>query len=346
MTDPTFPYQGVLVRDSLNDNGTSPSSDVAYESPDIIPYGAQLLSLATAMSTYGETIGRPLSTGTGSVNNIFVRAKNLNPEPETATVALYYARASLLNAPAIGGAWKQLNDNSGRSEVPLVGSGGTQTLTSQAIALTDSAFALNGLVPPPGGDHYCLMAIVQAEGFTITVPSSWPTNSAFSNWVQTNPAVGWKNVAYYTQTSNAFSATYQFGNLNSTAEQTEFIISTEGPYLPADTTITLTCTSNDYPFRLAQIVSDPPTSGRQSIPFIPSTNTPPNFAGAVTLEIQPPTGISIPSGVSIRLGYYQIPNPDIALDLEMARDVTSVDETGVQTTHNLVALGAVNVITL
>ncbi|MFM7469319.1 MAG: hypothetical protein ACKO37_07465, partial [Vampirovibrionales bacterium] len=122
-------------------------------------------------------------------------------------------------------------------------------------------------------------------------------------------------------------------------------ITTTDPYLPANTTITLTCTDATYPFELTQTVQTPPTSGNATTVFVPSTEVPAGFTGAVTVTITPPTGGSIPVGTSVDFGYYQIPNGDIALDLEIARPVEIKDATGTVLSNNtLVALGAVHII--
>jgi hypothetical protein len=344
MTNPTFPYQGVLVRDSLSDTGSEASTGCVYQSPDIIPYGDDILSLQSAVSTYDSDIGKGLSTGSSSVNYIFVRAKNLNAANQTATVSLYRTSASLLNAPDVSGIWEPVLTASGKQQNSLVVSGDSTTIPSDGIALTEEAFTLDDLTPPPN-DHYCLMAIVDDPDFSITTPPSWPTNSAFASWVGGNPAVAWRNVTQYKDTSNAFSGIYQFGNINGSPEAIAFIVSCDSPYLPSGTTVKVTCTNSNFPLSMSHTVSAAPRSGTQRIPFIPSQNIPANFAAALTIEIVPSASNPIPSGLSIQFSYYQIPNSDIELDAQMARPVTFVDDTGATQSNALVFLGAVTIVT-
>ncbi|MFM7468131.1 MAG: hypothetical protein ACKO37_01335, partial [Vampirovibrionales bacterium] len=227
MTTPSFPYQGILIRDLLDDTGQAATTGVPCVSPDIIPYGNDILSPAVASSTYNSDIGKPLSVGTGSTNNIFVRAKNLNPQVQTGNVNLYYATASLLNAPSIGGSWNPLVSASGLSAVPLCDTQNPSSLNiaSQDVALSQTAFSFNNVVPPGVNDHYCLLAVVNDPQYPVDIPSSWATNSAFASWVQGNPAVAWRNLCH-TATQSTFSATYMFGNLNASAESVEFHITT------------------------------------------------------------------------------------------------------------------------
>ncbi|UUX51059.1 hypothetical protein NUH88_05045 [Nisaea acidiphila] len=348
MSNPTFPYQGVLVRDSFADNGTEASMDCVYRSPDIIPYGDDLLSLQDAISSYGSDIGKGLSTGAHSVNNIYVRSKNLNSANQSATVELYYARASLLNAPTIGGTWQSILSGTGNQKinfaVPATPTPST-TIPPQGIAATEQAFALNDLAAPPTGDHFCLMAIVYDPGFEITIPSSWASNSAFANWVAQNPAVGWRNISYYTNTTNAFSGTYQFGNLNASKETFEFILSCDGPYLPIGTTVNISCTDAKFPISMSQTVASVPTSGTQYMTFIPEQDMPANFTGALTVEIVPGTETPIPSGLSVHFNYYQVPDASIELDVQMTKTVSFADHTGAEHSQSLVALGAITIVT-
>lgn len=345
MTNPTFPYQGVFIRDSLSDTGSAASTGCVYQSPDIIPYGDGILSLQNAVSTYDSDIGKGLSTGASSVNYIFVRVKNLNSANQTAAVSLYRTSASLLNAPDVSGIWKQVLTGSGKQQNSLVVSGNSTAIPSEGIALTEEAFSLDGLNPPSPNDHYCLMAIVDDPDFSITIPSSWPTNSAFASWVGNNPAVGWRNVTLYNDTSNAFSGTYQFGNINTSDETFEIIVSCNSPYLPSGTTVKITCTDSKFPVSMSSTVSAPPSSGTQYITFIPSQKMPANFVGALTVEIVPSASNPIPSGLSILFGYYQIPNSSIELDVQMARPVTFVDVTGATHSNALVFLGAITIVT-
>lgn len=348
MANPTFPYEGVLVRDSFADNGSQPSMDCVYRSPDIIPYGDDLLTLETAISSYGSDIGKGLSTGSQSVNNVYVRAKNLNAAAQTAKVKLYYASASLLNAPTIGGTWQSVLSGTGLAEIDFkvpASPTPTTSIPSNGIAATAQAFAMNGISSPAQGDHFCLMAIVDEPGFEITVPSSWTSNSAFANWVASNPAVGWRNITHYTNTSNAFSGNYQFGNLNSSPETFEFILSCDGPYLPVGTTVTVFCTDAGFPFSLSQTVSSVPASGTQYLTFIPEQDMPAGFAGALTVEIIPGTETPVPSGLSLHFNYYQVPDTSIDLDVKMTKTLSFVDHAGAEHATALVALGAITIVT-
>src|SRR5688500_2607147 len=92
------PYQDVFVRDNFSDTGTIPTLGGVSQSPDIIPYGSGVLDVATAVRTYeGPDLGQDVVLP--GTNNIYVRAINLRPGTETATVALYYCDSSVFMLP-------------------------------------------------------------------------------------------------------------------------------------------------------------------------------------------------------------------------------------------------------
>ena len=188
-----WPYRDVFVRDNFDDDGNAPSSGTVHLSPDIIPYQGGTLDVAQAIATYGgPDIGKPFVQH--GANNIYVRAKNLQPAgTESGTVQLYFCPSSLFMIPS---QWtgNEVLTAGNTNTVSFVNAAGSMALNPGDICLTAEAFFLDGLPPTTNGDHYCLIAVVNTPNETTTIPSCFDSNAAFVAWVQNTPTVAWRNL--------------------------------------------------------------------------------------------------------------------------------------------------------
>jgi len=300
-------YNDLYIRDNFSDTGVIPSTGNPCQSPDIIPYQNGTLAWSTANSTYtGPDLGKSIING--GVNNIYVRAKNLNTVPGAGAVNLYYANASLFLLPKT---WTQITSAGGVKSLSLVDGTGQTSIAAGGIALSNPSFLLTGLPPGP---HYCLIATVQTTAHPITIPTSFPTNSAFSQWVQNNPAVGWRNISYAPNAQVQVIRTLAFGNVNQKQEYFYFRIAGRG-FVPG-TPVNCQCTNSACPINQNLTLPAPDAEGNQITGF--QTLVPANFWGDLVITVTSPSG-PFPSGATMTTSYYQIPDEGTALDRKMAR---------------------------
>lgn len=302
-------YNDLYVRDNFSDTGVTPSQGDLYQSPDIIPYQNEALSWDKASSTYpGPDIGKSIING--GVNNIYVRARNLNSSAGSGQATLYYTNYSLNLCQT--NKWVQLKSAGSVAALPFVNSSGSTSISSNGIALSNPSFLLTGLPPGP---HYCMIAVVQTAAHPVTIPQSFSSNAAFSQWVQNNPSVGWRNISYSPNTLTQLSRTARFGNVNS--QPADFVIIITGRGFVAGTKINSQCTDAACPINDNQVLPPPDTHGDQVISFV-KKGIPGNFWGDLVITATSPAG-KFPSGASLTISYYQIPISSKKLDMAVAQ---------------------------
>jgi hypothetical protein len=134
----------------------------------------QTLSWDRANSTYnGPDQGKNIING--GVNNIYVRAKNLNTVTGTGSVQLYYAKASLLlNPHDPKNSWQGIQSSTGRSLLSFVNGSNTTLIAAGEVAISNPSFLLTEL-SPVSQDHYCLTAVVQTPMHPVSKAArGWP----------------------------------------------------------------------------------------------------------------------------------------------------------------------------
>ena len=311
-------YNDIYVRDNFGDTGFTPSTGIPYQSPDVIPCQDGTLDWDTANSDYmGPDLGKPIING--GINNIYVRSKNLNDVVGAGKVNLYYSRASLFLRTD---EWTPVISAGKEATLSFVdGSGGT-SISPNGIAISNPSFLLTGL-PPVQNDHYCLIAVVQTDAHPVTIPSSFPTNADYDKWVQTNPGVGYRNISYSPNTQTQMSRSVGFGNMNLKTEY--FIIVITGQKFDEGTKINCQCTDKNCPIDNEQPLPKPNPQGNQIISF--GVSIPGNFWGDLVVTATSPGG-NFPTGASLLISYYQVPDTSVALDMEVARPFAMAGGTG------------------
>ncbi|MFZ1219461.1 MAG: hypothetical protein WAO00_09215, partial [Chthoniobacterales bacterium] len=282
----------------------------------IIPYQNGLFTIAQAISTYnGPDQGKPIINS--GQNNIFLRAKNLQPTgTESGTVALNYAKASLLLVPA---QWVAVLTGTGKSSVPFVNQAGNTQANPNDILLGQLAFLLTGL-PPASNDHYCFIAIVTTPNHQVSVPASFPSNAAFASWVQNNPAVGWRNISVLPNTLVQQVMSYVFGNMNQSSGYYYFQLkAASGNNYPTNTGLQVQCTDLRCQFNWTGTLPAPDGQGNQITGF--QQFIPGNITTTLTATMTSPNGQPFPANSRLSLTYYQVPSstPD-ELELSVIRE--------------------------
>lgn len=312
---PAFPGTSVYLRDNFQDHGQVPSVGCPYRSPDIIPMKSGSLTWQRASETYsGPDLGHDIVP---HGNNIYIRARHANeaPDPATATVELYAAKASLLVSPQIG-SWTQLRTEADKlTSVELTNSSGTNSLAPGAVALSTIAFHWDNVPAPGAHDHYCLVAFVNSE--LNELPKSWSSNVEFVQFVQNHPMVSWRNVSYDPNGATEITRRLDFGNLNAKGETLHFKV--EARRYPTGTTLKFCCPQCEPPIDVSMTLPKPNPNGIQITGF--DHFVPGSFKGTVSVTATAPTGSSFPAGAELIVSYLQYPSMEVPLELEVARDV-------------------------
>jgi hypothetical protein len=299
-------YNDLYVRDNFGDTGLYPSGGNPCQSPDIIPVQSGSLTWATANSTYaGPDQGQGIING--GVNNIYVRAKNLNTVAGAGTASLYYADASLFLLPTT---WTQINSAGGAGALSLVDGTGNTNIAASGIAISSPSFLLTGLPPGP---HYCLISVLQTATHPIQIPATFPSNAAFALWVQNNPAVGWRNISYQSNTSTQIIRTFSFASINPTPAYFHFRVLGRG--FATGTAVSAQCTDQTCPINQNMTLPAPDVNGNQITGF--DASVPANFSGNLVVTATSPSG-AFPKGATLTVTYYQYPALGDEVDMSAA----------------------------
>ncbi|WP_394825870.1 hypothetical protein [Pendulispora albinea] len=290
---------GLLVRDNFADTGTVPSTGTIWTSPDIIPYGQDVLSSAQAVSTYkGPDIGRPVVNNLN--NNIYVRCRNVSNHTMTGNVNLYYANSSLFLLP---NTWTQLKvPTVNNAFVTASGPAPSTSIPEGIIGMVQAPFNLSH-VPPE--HHFCFIAVVNDNNVPFPIPAKFASNAAFASWVASNPSVAWRNIVLCAGSNSNVTSYQTFGNCNPIAST--FIFSMVGKNLPPGTTWQAHCADKRLPqaFSASGTFS---TSGTASLQM----EVPPNIGGGnplltMAFTYTAPGGQAFPKNAVVTVTYYQVP---------------------------------------
>jgi hypothetical protein len=334
-------YNDLYSRDNFGDSGAVPSPGNPSMSPDIIPLQGGTLSWPQVQTSYnGPDIGLPIKNG--SPNNIYVRAKNLNLSAAGAgTVTLFYSKASVFLIPP----WTPITAAGGQGRLNLIDSTGNTSIGSQALAINNPSFLLTGL-PPISNDHYCLISVINTAAHPITIPSSFPSNAAFAQWVQNTPAVAWRNISRVPNGQTQVVRTFVFGNANPTGAY--FYFSFTGRGYVTGTGISLQCTDAANPIQWSGTLPAPDPNGNQITGFQNWVIGGPNgFSSTAVVTVTSPSG-AFPPGATLAFRYYQVPATMDALHRSAGRFVQVAQvhkKLGAQTfTAFLIPVGECNLV--
>lgn len=175
--------QKILLRDSLQDNGTVPST-FTYWSPDVIPYEEIANHRRFFASNYSQDVAKSIEADS-RFNRVYSRVKNLGSEKVTAYVHLYRSDWRLFNNP---GAWRdnKLETVSGRDYSRI------DEVEPNTIGVCDEPLLLRG-----DRNAHCMVAVV-TDSATYSPPSSFSSYGDYKGWIThaTNVALRNTNLVF------------------------------------------------------------------------------------------------------------------------------------------------------
>ena len=281
-------WTDILLRDSLEDNGTIPSPGYAYTSPDVICTQQSQIPNPTTYFTGNYTSDPNLSVIVNQNNYMYVRGKNLGTQASGGTVYLYWTPSSLLMLPAqwsqnamqanVGGRWQPYNT------LPQVNGG--------QVSVTQVPFAWSP-APAPRGDHYCTVSAVstQQHPWSASNIPSFPNSDAFVMWVRNNQNICWRNIWLV---SNPNTPNWDRLDLlnNNFSQDSPLLIKAQCSAVPIGTTITLKNTA------LGINTVQTTTSSNQTI-YSQGVTCPAGFNGYIETLAVLPVGTTWPPGALI-----------------------------------------------
>jgi len=179
-------YTDLYLRNTLADTGNLPRQGAMSASPDIIPWGLDLQPDPQTYFSGNYTTDPGKSLIADAWNYLYLRSKNLGPNPSTGDAYLYWAPSSLLLYPD---QWKvnALTTSGGAKFAKL------SNIASQAIGVTKDPYKWQPAMPG-GNFHYCLIGRVATEANPNPIPNTGDIKD-FAAWVAQSGGIGWRNVA-------------------------------------------------------------------------------------------------------------------------------------------------------
>jgi|CZKG01.1.fsa_nt_gi hypothetical protein len=275
-------FNGMLMRDALNDDGTVPSPGYSYASPDIISHAEVAAPQAYFSANYTSDPNEPLQKGS-TTNYLYARARNLSTQTLSDwNVFLYRASSSLF-----------LNTNVWRQNiVPTLGGNNYAALPStapQGIAVASERFLLNAV----SNSLFCLIGIA-AQGTSPVIPPPFSAYADFITWIRSNQNVCGRNLTLAQNYSNrSYERIDTFSNPENEEEPVLFKVTLKGA-LPPQTTFGIECAA-------LGVNASWPVGPK---PVTASGMAPANFNGAVRTWATLPTGSSWPSGTKLETTVY------------------------------------------
>ncbi|MBT2207687.1 hypothetical protein [Actinomadura sp. NEAU-AAG7] len=271
-------WDDILVRDNFQDQGQTPTPDPMWRSPDLIPFGSDILDFDLLESSYnGPDLGVRHPIVYGGLNRVYVRGKSLRSGcPASGHVRLYYAAGGLFLDPR---AWHPIYAENGDLTVPFVARGGSRQIAPGQICVSANAFVLPNRLPP---GHYCMIGTVDTPAHPM--PPRLPvfnSNVDYVNWVKNNPDVCWRNIDVIPCEQRRYVLTsLTIGNLNDTP--TKYVFGVSGTHLP-DGTAVFSSTDQRFPFVLPPVQIYAP--GEDEV-YSRSITLPPHYSGTVTVVVE------------------------------------------------------------
>lgn len=268
-------YEDIYVRDNWSDAGQVPTVGTLWASPDIIPYGSDVLTIEEMEAAYYEGVDLGRNITSGAVNNIYIRGRNLKSSPTSGRVELFVAPASLLLHPD---QWRRITPLNSGSVWHSLAHGGVEDIQPGQVCASSPAFYWTGpdhAATAQASNHYCLITVVDTPDHPAPkIPDSF-TNLSFNNWVASLPSVAWRNTHVLPPSSNTAGAPLTFCNLDKQEKEFCFKVSWEGI---SSGTLRAQCTDQRLTFDESQTIKP----GKTSWAFF--EDVPGAFTGTMTIS--------------------------------------------------------------
>ncbi|HXH37079.1 MAG TPA: hypothetical protein VNN08_00480 [Thermoanaerobaculia bacterium] len=222
-------FDGLFMRDTLQDTGVVPSPGYPYYSPDLIPFRDLVGDPKTIFkNNYSEDVAKPVERGSGA-NPIYVRAKNSSSTVKSGwRITVYRASQSLF-----------LESSTWRTNKLLTTTGADHAALDDVQPGSIVVGNANFLLDATSSNLFCLIGIASAGA--PVVPDRFTTYDAFVTWVREMRNVCARNltlVRNYTKLD--YEALYDVVNPSGNLEKLAFEIKVSGN-LPPETKFGITC---------------------------------------------------------------------------------------------------------
>ncbi|GAD59285.1 hypothetical protein IWC96_00995 [Brevundimonas sp. BAL450] len=277
-------YNGLLMRDSLQDTGVIPSPGYPYYSPDLICHEQVADPQSFFTGNYDTDPNQPVQLGS-QTNFFYVRTKNLSDGPVSGWyIHCYRSSASLFMTPSI---WKN-NPLYTRSGNPFVQTG---SIASGAVGVGQDNFLLDAISSP----LFCMIGVASPSS-TPSIPDGFTSYGDYVLWVRQNQNVCGRNLTYLQSfPDRQFSRLDALSNPSNEAVPVLAKVEARGP-LPAGTTFGVQCAP-------AGLNASGDTSNTTLITG--SGMTPAQFDGTVTTWGSLPAGVNTwPPGATLTTTLY------------------------------------------
>lgn len=282
-------WNDILIRDSLQDVGITPSPGYPYYSPDIIctqqttyPNPTQQFSGAS----YTTDPNQPLINQQN--NNFYVRGKNMGTASQTGNMYVYWTKASLVMTPDIwfNQAMTSLVQGKPQNYVTLPSVAGGQ------ISVGQTPFNWTP-VPIGNNDHFCVLGAVgtNLHPWPPAQAPSFANYDAFISWVRNSQNICWRNLTLISN-PNVPEWDRVDGFFNKWNADMPMLVSAKCTNVPVNTSISLICTA--LGINVTQAISSP----NQTV-YSSGVTCPAQFSGQIETVAQLPTGTTWPAGAQI-----------------------------------------------
>ena len=174
-------YEGIYLRKNLSQESSKAYGDDVFSSPDIIPYGANVIEPGNLISfdNWEKGLGQPLLVN--QYNFIYVRGKNNTNTVQKGILELYYTPSNKSLQPET---WIS-------NKIPLGNNPDTFQLEIEAQPYSpwvgNVPFQLKPTPLPDDSEYYCLIARMTNDPF----PTGIISEEQLIDWVK-EPEVAWR----------------------------------------------------------------------------------------------------------------------------------------------------------
>lgn len=226
-------YDGILLRQNLQDQGVMPRTGGWTACPDIIMAGTQPVqqptTVFTSTASYATDPTQPVVQN--ATNYVYLRGMNLNTTAQTGTARVFSAKNSLFLYPQ---QWLQS---------PLLTSRGANfsdmgSVAANAIAVTTDPFLWE---PSDISEHTCLVGFISTPEYPFESqkpPNAVTSMNDLAAWIGKTGGTGWHNVQFTSSGAPTFtnSTTYP---PSSTPALVQFTITCTG--CPVGSEVSFSC---------------------------------------------------------------------------------------------------------
>ncbi len=277
-------YNGVLLRQNLEDQGILPRTGGWTASPDIIAAGDQPVenpqSVFGSAASYKTGPAQPVVIN--AANYIYLRGKNLGAAAQDCEARVFWAPSSLFLYPS---QWEDNAIETARGEAVSK----IATLAPNAIGVMTDPFVW---IKPDHSEHTCLVGFLSTKEYPFA--SQKPPNAVtklqeLATWIGKNGGTGWHNVQFTSTGQPTFTKTTTYP-ASTTPARVRFSIYTNE--CPDGSTVSFSCGT---PLPDGKYINLTPQTVKQSpIGFYKDYDVPAGWTSPITYSYnsngKPPLG--------------------------------------------------------